>query len=82
MNNYIRPRIFKVQRIDRRKKCYQRKDKACVLFFRQQAANQEQIKGADRSIVALTKRLVTPNSTLYIDENSAYDHLAFHYDLW
>lgn len=94
VNNYIRPRNFKVQRIDRRKKCYQRKDKACVLVFRQQAANQEQIKGADRSIVALvkeenaedvlalTRRLVTPNSTLYTDENSAYDSLAFHYDLW
>lgn len=49
VNHYIRPKNFKHRRIDRRKKRYQRKDKACVMVFRQQAANQEIIKGADRT---------------------------------
>ena len=94
VNHYIRPKNFKHRRIDRRKKRYQRKDKACVMVFRQQAANQEIIKGADRTLVALVKeenaddtfalthRLVAPNSTICADENPAYDGLAFHYDLW
>ncbi|OOH87234.1 DDE transposase [Pasteurellaceae bacterium 15-036681] len=94
VNNYIRPRNFRHKRIDRRKKCYQRKDKACVLVFRQRAANQEIIKGADRSIVALikeenaqdvltlTQRLVKQGSTICTDENVAYDNLVFQYDLW
>ena len=94
VNHYIRPKNFKHRRIDRRKKRYQRKDKACVMVFRQQAANQEIIKGADRTLVALVKeenaddtfalthRLVAPKSTICADENPAYDGLAFHYDLW
>ena len=94
VNHYIRPKNFKHRRIDRRKKCYQRKDKACVMVFRQQAANLEIIKGADRTLVALvkeentedvlalTRRLIAPNTTIYADENPAYDNLAFHYDLW
>ncbi len=94
VNHYIRPKNFKHRRIDRRNKCYQRKDKACVMVFRQQAANQEIIKGADRTLVALvkeentedvlalTRRLIAPNTTIYADENPAYDNLAFHYDLW
>ena len=94
VNNYLRPKNFKHRRIDRRKKRYQRKDKACVMVFRQQAANQEIIKGADRTLVALVKeenaddmlalthRLVAPKSTICADENPAYDGLAFHYDLW
>ena len=94
VNHYIRPKNFKHRRIDRRKKRYQRKDKSCVMVFRQQAANQEIIKGADRTLVALVKeenaddmfasihRLVAPKSTICADENPAYDGLAFHYDLW
>nr|WP_279572806.1 IS1595 family transposase [Volucribacter amazonae] len=94
INYYIRPKNFRHKRIDRRKKRYQRTDKSCVLVFRQRAANQAIIKGADRSIVALvkeentqdilnlTQRLVKPNSKIYADENPAYDDLAFHYDLW
>ena len=87
VNHYIRPKNFKHRRIDRRKKRYQRKDKACVMVFRQQAANQEIIKGADRTLVALVKeenaddtfalthRLVAPKSTICADENPAYDGL-------
>ena len=93
VNNYLRPKNFKHKRIDRRKRCHQRKDKSCVMVFRQQAANQEIIKGADRTLVALVKeenaddmlalthRLVAPKSTICADENPAYDGLAFHYDL-
>lgn len=93
VNHYIRPRNFKHKRIDRRAKCNQRKDKACVMVFRQRAANQDVMKGADRSIVALIKeenakdvlelthRLVQPDSTICTDENSAYDNLALHYNL-
>lgn len=94
VNHYIRPKNFKHRRIDRRKKRYQRKDKACVMVFRQQAANQEVIKGANRTLVALVKeentedvlalthRLVAPKSMICADENPAYDSLEFHYDLW
>ncbi len=93
-NYYIRPKNFRHKRIDRRKKRYQRADKSCVLVFRQRAANQEVMKGADRSIVALvkeentqdilhlTQRLVKPSSTIHADENPAYDCLTFYYDLW
>ena len=93
-NYYIRPKNFLHKRIDRRKKCNQRPDKSCVLVFRQRAANQDIMKGADRTIVALVKeentedilqlthRLVKPNSRIYADENPAYDCLTFHYDLW
>ncbi|PJG84416.1 IS1595 family transposase [Conservatibacter flavescens] len=93
-NYYIRPKNFRHKRIDRRKKRYQREDKSCVLVFRQRAANQAVMKGADRTIVALikeentqdildlTQRLVKPQSTIYADENPAYDSLTFHYDLW
>ncbi|OOF86839.1 DDE transposase [Rodentibacter ratti] len=94
VNYYIRPKNFRHKRIDRRKKRHQRKDKACVLVFRQRAKNQNIMKGAERSIVALvkeentqdildlTQRLVKPNSTIHADENPAYDSLTFHYDLW
>ena len=63
------------------------------MVFRQQAANQEIMKGADRTLVALVKeenaddmfalthRLVAQKSTICADENPAYDGLAFHYDL-
>nr|WP_231516955.1 IS1595 family transposase [[Haemophilus] ducreyi] len=93
-NYYIRPKNFRHKRIDRRKKRYQREDKSCVLVFRQRAANQAQMKGADRSIVALikeentqdvldlTQRLVKQGSTIHTDENPAYDSLQFLYDLW
>ncbi|THA00100.1 IS1595 family transposase [Rodentibacter pneumotropicus] len=94
VNYYIRPKNFRHKRIDRRKKRHQRKDKACVLVFRQRAKNQNIMKGADRSIVVLvkeentqdildlTQRLVKPNNTIHADENPAYDSLTFHYDLW
>lgn len=94
VNHYIRPRNFRRRRIDRRKRCYQREDKACLMVFRQRAANQSVMQGADRSIVALikeenttdvvqlTRRLVTLNSTVFADENPTYDSLAFYYDLW
>lgn len=55
VNNYLRPKNFKHKRINRRKRCHQRKDKSCVMVFRQQAANQEIIKGVDRTLVALVK---------------------------
>ncbi len=94
VNHYIRPKNFKHRRIDRRKKRNQRADKACVMVFRQKAANQENIKGADRSIVALVKeenaqdvkeltyKLVKSKTKICADENPAYDNLALHYDLW
>lgn len=94
MNNYLQPKNFKHKRIDRRKRCHQRKDKSCVMVFRQQAANQEIIKGADRTLVALVKEedandmfalthhLVAPKSTICADENpTSYDGLEFQYDL-
>lgn len=93
-NYYIRPKNFRHKRIDRRKKRNQRPDKSCVLVFRQHAANQAVMKGADRTIVALvkeentddilqlTQRLVKPYSRIHADENPAYDSLTFHYDLW
>ena len=64
------------------------------MVFRQQAANQEIIKGADRTLVALVKEedandmfalthhLVAPKSTICADENpTSYDGLEFQYDL-
>ncbi|XHN43509.1 hypothetical protein O1Q79_01566 [Lonepinella sp. MS14434] len=94
VNHYIRPRNFKHKRIDRRAKRHQRKDKACVMVFRQKTANQDNFKGGDKSIVALIKEensedvqalthaLVKPNSKICADENPAYDNLIYHYDLW
>ena len=91
VNHYIRPKNFKHRRIDRHKKRYQRKDKACVMVFRQQAANQEIIKGADRTLVALVKeenaddtfalthRLVAPKSTICADENLLM--MAWHFTM-
>ncbi|AHG76791.1 transposase [Mannheimia varigena USDA-ARS-USMARC-1312] len=93
VNYYIRPKNFKHRRIDRRAKRNQRQDKACVMVFRQRAANQSIIKGANRSIVAmikeensddilaLTHRLVKANSMICADENAAYDLLNIHYRL-
>lgn len=93
VNYYLRPKNFKHKRIDRRAKRNQRKDKSCVMVFRQRAANQNRIQGADRSIVAvlkeentqdilaLTHKLVKPNSIICADENPAYDSLTLHYQL-
>lgn len=95
VNNYIRQKNNIQRRIDRRKRRYQRSDKACVLIFRQRAANQDIIQGADRSIVALLKEeengkdireltyaLVEPQTKICVDEHPSYDTLDFHYDLW
>lgn len=94
INHTIRPRNFTHHRIDRRAKRHQRLDKACVLVFRQKSLNPSFIKGANRSIVALikeenthdvaqlTQKLVQPTSKICADENTAYDSLTFHYNLW
>ena len=55
VNNYPPKKNFKHCSIDRRKKCYQRKNKACVMVFHQQVENRKIIKGADRTLELLVK---------------------------
>ncbi|MGX3022117.1 IS1595 family transposase [Ursidibacter sp. B-7004-1] len=93
VNGYIRPKNALHKRIDRRAKKHQRKDKACVLIFRQKAANQDVIQGADRTIVALVKnensrdvleisqRLIKPLTKICTDFDESYTCLNYQYNL-
>ncbi len=93
INHYIRPKNFKQNRIDRRIKRNQRKDKSCIAVFRQRNRNQDIMKGADRSVVALIHEentkdiselvdyIVKEDSTICTDEHHCYDSLSTKYNL-
>ena len=71
-----------------------RPTKRCIISLNQRSANDEQIWGSNRTIVAmdytesantvfvLNQRFVTAGSDIMCDENPAYNNLDFHYTRW
>jgi len=91
---HVRPKNRRSERIDRRLKRNQNPKKRCVLVMRQLATEDERsrgVKGATRSIIsilkaetqedmlALSSRYIKPGSTIFADENPAYDPLHAYY---
>ena len=71
-----------------------RPTKRCIISLNQRSANDEQMWGSNRTIVAmdytenadtvfaLNQRFVTAGSDIMCDENPAYKSLDFHYTRW
>ena len=71
-----------------------RPTKRCIISLNQRSANDEQIWGSNRTIVAmdytentdtvfaLNQRFVKAGSDIMCDENPAYNNLNFHYNHW
>ena len=71
-----------------------RQTKRCIISLNQRSANDEQMWGSNRTIVAmdysestntvfaLNQRFVTAGSDIMCDENPAYNNLDFHYTRW
>ena len=71
-----------------------RPTKRCIISLNQRSANDEQMWGSNRTIVAmdytesantvfaLNQRFVTAGSDIMCDENPAYHNLDFHYTRW
>ena len=71
-----------------------RPTKRCIISLNQRSANDEQIWGSNRTIVAmdytentdtvfaLNQRFVKAGSDIMCDENPAYNNLNFHYNRW
>jgi len=71
-----------------------RSTKRCIISLNQRSANDEQMWGSNRTIVAmdytesantifaLNQRFVTAGSDIMCDENPAYNNLDFHYTRW
>lgn len=71
-----------------------RPTKRCIISLNQRSANNEQMWGSNRTIVAmdytesantifaLNQRFVTAGSDIMCDENPAYNNLNFHYTRW
>ena len=87
-NHYIRPENKKEDRIDRRLAENQNPNKRCVLVMRQRGP-----QGANKSISVITlsenqdavlkfaKKHIKEGSTLFADENTAYDVLHAHFNI-
>ncbi len=68
--------------------------KRCIISLNQRSANDEQMWGSNRTIVAmdytentdtvfaLNQRFVKAGSDIMCDENPAYNNLNFHYNRW
>lgn len=88
VNGHIRKKNKKEDRVDRRLAKYQRKDKRCVLVFRQRNTDQTTgrtlpfvVKNENQAdVIDLASAYINKGSTLYADENSAYDPLHGRYD--
>lgn len=71
-----------------------RPTKRCIISLNQRSANDEQMWGSNRTIVAmdytentdtvfaLNQRFVKAGSDIMCDENPAYNNLNFHYNRW
>lgn len=71
-----------------------RPTKRCIISLNQRSANDEQMWGSNRTIVAmdytenadtvfaLNQRFITAGSDIMCDENPAYNNLDFHYTRW
>ena len=71
-----------------------RPTKRCIISLNQRSANDEQMWGSNRTIVAmdytenadtvfaLNQRFITAGSDIMCDENPAYNNLDFHYNRW
>ena len=71
-----------------------RPTKRCIISLNQRSANDEQMWGSNRTIVAmdytenadtvfaLNQRFVKSGSDIMCDENPAYNNLNFHYNRW
>ena len=71
-----------------------RPTKRCIISLNQRSANDEQMWGSKRTIVAmdytenadtvfsLNQRFITAGSDIMCDENPAYNNLDFHYTCW
>ena len=71
-----------------------RPTKRCIISLNQRSANDEQMWGSNRTIVAmdytenadtvfaLNQRFITVGSDIMCDENPAYNNLNFHYNRW
>ncbi|WP_288233786.1 IS1595 family transposase [uncultured Haemophilus sp.] len=71
-----------------------RPTKRCIISLNQRSANDEQMGGSNRTIVAmdytentdtvfaLNQRFVKSGSDIMCDENPAYNNLNFHYNRW
>lgn len=71
-----------------------RPTKRCIISLNQRSANDEQMWGSNRTIVAmdytentdtvfaLNQRFVKAGSDIMCDENPAYNNLNFHYNHW
>lgn len=71
-----------------------RQTKRCIISLNQRSANDEQMWGSNRTIVAmdytentdtvfaLNQRFVKSGSDIMCDENPAYNNLNFHYNRW
>ena len=71
-----------------------RPTKRCIISLNQRSANDEQMWGSNRTIVAmdytenadtvfaLNQRFITVGSDIMCDENPAYNNLDFHYTRW
>lgn len=71
-----------------------RPTKRCIISLNQRSANDEQMWGSNRTIVAmdytenadtifaLNQRFITAGSDIMCDENPAYNNLDFHYMRW
>lgn len=86
VNHYVRPENKKEERKDLRLAVNQNPNKRCVMVLRQRGA-----QGADKTlsfvarsenhsaVLALAKKFLEPKTTVFADENSAYDILHAHF---
>lgn len=91
INTYVRPHRVKAERKDGRKKEHTNPDKRCVFVMRQRSG--EPGKGALKTVAAiilseneadirkLVGKHVRPGSTIYTDQNAAYNALHGYYDV-
>ncbi len=88
VNGHVRPENKKEERVDRRLAENQRPDKRCVLVFRQRQSDDNTgrtlpfiiNKENQADVVNLAGRFIDKQSTIFADENSAYDPLHGKFD--
>jgi transposase-like protein len=88
VNGHVRPENKKEERVDRRLAENQRPDKRCVLVFRQRQSDDNTgrtlpfiiNKENQADVVDLAGRFIDKQSTIFADENSAYDPLHGKFD--